>query len=141
MAKAHKYTTMSLWIMDKAQILTNSVRLRCNVEFTVKHDGDAVSTDHRATIDIKTTLTRIFELAMKTIVIHLQNKKLRPLTRDAAKAWLKEHDPVDYDALYATTTKVIVKEPTDREMYEALVKKYGSLDEAKLAMKQESEEE
>ncbi len=128
MAKAHVYEMLTLWVGDTQQILKNMVRLRGHVSFTIKHDGDTVSTDHRITIDMKMVFATLLERALKTIVIDIQ-KPLRAKSAEAAKKWIKEHDPISFENAYPGRRTVVKKDMTTKEMLAALWKEYdGDMD-------------
>jgi len=117
MAKGHTFELVSLWIGDKKVELANQkIRLRFGLGFTTKHDGDVVGTDHRATFDLTMLFIRLLELAKNSIAIAVQNKILRPMTSDKAKAWLKAHDPIGYDDAFPGKSTVVRKVMSDEEI-------------------------
>lgn len=142
MAKKHEYSLVSLWIANTQQTIKNQVaRLRMSVAFTVKHDGDAVSTDHRAIFDLKMPVSRLLEIAMKQIVIQVQNKVLRPMSAEKAKKWLRDHDPVTFEDAYPGRSTVVKREMTKEEMLKALWKEYdGDIDAITKALEDETTE-
>ena len=114
MAKGHKFTQVSLWVGDKLQTIKNqNIRLRFHLEFTTKHDGDAVSTDHSAMFDVSMPWVRLLELAKNSIAIVVQNKILRPKSNDVATKWLRDHDPIKYEDAFPG--KMVAKVLTPEE--------------------------
>ena len=120
MAKKHEYSMLSLWFGENQMVIKNQVsRLRAKIGFTVKHDGDAVSTPYNVTVDMKMPISTLIEKALKTIVIDIQNKVLRPKTALAASKWIKDNDPISFDIAYPGRRTVIREMSMDEIMAKA----------------------
>ena len=118
MAKQHVFDRVKLWFGENEVPLHNQIsRLRFHLEFSVKHDGDAVSTDHHATFDLQMPRIRLLEFVKNSVAILLQNKILRPMTNVKAKEWLKTHDPIKIEDLSPGRKTTVIK-MTDAEVKE-----------------------
>jgi len=133
MSKKHEFTLVKLWHGAKDVLIPNQVfRFRFHLKFTVKHTGEAVSTPHSATIDMKMPVIRLLELAKNSIAIVLQNKILRDKSPADARKWLRDHDPIAY--IHAFPGKTPAKPLTKEQMLKALLSEYGSVDAVKAAL-------
>ena len=120
MAKKHEYSMLSLWFGDNKMVIENQVsRLRAKIGFTVKHDGDAVSTPYEITLDMKMAISMLLQKALKTIVIDIQNKILRPKTHEKAKIWIRENDPISFEMAYPGRGTVVREMSMDEIMNKA----------------------
>lgn len=125
MAKQHVYNALNLRKGDKnLEIKNQFVTLYANVDFSVTHDGDVgpdgkgISTDHTARFEMEMKHTTLLKLALKQIIVHLQNKILRKMTADMARKWLREHNPIKFDDVYSGRRTVVKKEMTPDEVRE-----------------------
>jgi len=132
MAKNHVYEMTSVYIGATQQTLKNQVfRVRSRIHFSCKHDGEALSTDHNAMFDLKFGFTEAVQIMLKQIVVYLQNKKLRAMTPENAKKWLRKHDPVEHEHIF-TSTRTVKQALTLEEMKAELLAKFdGDVDAVK----------
>ena len=100
MAKSHDFNTVKMWIGDKEIPVTNGMRIRYSLGYSVKHTGDAVSTDYFHKFDISTTVLRICEMAKNSFTIKWANDQIRPLTHENAGRLYPRGDVITYEKIF-----------------------------------------
>lgn len=124
MAKNHVFDRISLWMNGNDVALKNqTARFRYHLEYSVKHDGDAVSTDHSHFFDIEMPIVRMLELCKNSIAIAFQNKVLRPLSKENALKKYPRGSVVKYDDVFPG--RIVRKEMSKEDMLKALVDEFG----------------
>jgi hypothetical protein len=117
MAKGHEFTLVKLWMGDKEIPLTNHLRLRYTLGYSVKHTGDAVSTHYNHIFDIECSALRHMEMDKNSFTIKFANDELRPLSRDAAQKKYPRGCVIKYEDIFpGKRTHVVTKEMSPSEI-------------------------
>ena len=99
MAKKHMFNRVSLTIgTNQIEVKNQNVKLRYSLEYGVKHDGSAVSTDYTNIFDLEMPLVRMLELCKNSVTIKWQNDVLRKIPEDKGKKW--NHEVVTYENVF-----------------------------------------
>ena len=107
---------MGVWFGgNKVEIKNQVLRLRCTVHFSCTHDGDAVSTDHRAIFDVEAPMSESMETALKQHVVKFQNGMLRKMTAEAGTKFCRDNI-ITKDILYPGTRRAVPREMSEAEI-------------------------